>query len=320
MTAPKDLARLAKFKEDCRFRMLGKVPANKGKPGKNKGQKPWNKSLTYEQKKKRSAEVAIAHGKARRGKYIWITNGVAELQILYIHAIPIGWNRGKLKGRIPANKGIPLSEERLEAARTASRKAADITRGIPRTPEDRKKVSNGNKEAWKRIKIEGRAEEITRKAAKTHLGQKHRQKTQEERQRLSEIALAQISSGKRNPHENYKQIKKAIQSVKGGKIICQSSWEEKFARSLDSNSRVISFSKDKIRIPYIFNAKQRIYIVDFYILYASGSRELVEIKPSIFLDQNENPAKFEAARKWCAERNIDFVVLTEKEFKLFNEL
>jgi TnsA endonuclease-like protein len=120
-----------------------------------------------------------------------------------------------------------------------------------------------------------------------------------------------ILSGKHNPHKSHK--KKLLNTIKGGEIFCQSTWEEAYANHLESNILVVSFKKDKIRLPYMFENKKRVYITDYFVKYSDGTQELVEIKPKCFLDYPQNTAKFEAAKIWCNDNGARFVIITEDE-------
>lgn len=128
-----------------------------------------------------------------------------------------------------------------------------------------------------------------------------------------------ILDGKINPQETITKTKsKTIETVKGGVIHCNSSWEEVYARFLDRYSGTIYFGKDKIRIPYFDKEnKRRIYIVDF-IVYFCCSTLLVEIKPEIFLNDLNVQLKAEAARDWCAKNGATFVFITDDEIAGFN--
>ena len=134
---------------------------------------------------------------------------------------------------------------------------------------------------------------------------------------MRDSCIENILLGKTAPHTHrYKAITTIVQSIKGGTVRCQGSWENAFVSTLDVDKSVVSFTKDKIRIPYLLNNEQYIYIVDFLVTYSCGKKELIEIKPAKLTETDENIAKFAAARTWCAENNATFVVLTENELFL----
>lgn len=123
------------------------------------------------------------------------------------------------------------------------------------------------------------------------------------------------------------------------KIEARSSWELKLMRWADNNSAVIKWSSETIKIPYISsceNMKQRLYHMDFFIYYKTNTgatrKLLVEVKPycqtippkkrgrkklETFLNEQKtyqvNLDKWEAAKKYAADRGWGFVIMTEYE-------
>lgn len=79
----------------------------------------------------------------------------------------------------------------------------------------------------------------------------------------------------------------------------RSSWEALY-HAFDPEAKY-----EEVRIPYCFEGKERIYIVDFVNHY---SRKLVEVKPRELAYDKLTQAKFEAARKWALDRGYDFVL------------
>lgn len=117
-------------------------------------------------------------------------------------------------------------------------------------------------------------------------------------------------------------------------IVMRSSWEKIFAQWLDRNPKIIAWSSESIAIKYFNPVKNRVarYYPDFFIKTVVGDEYIVEIKPhketkppinkgrkskKTLLYENKtwavNHAKFTAAKKWCKERNMKFVIYTEKE-------
>ena len=118
-------------------------------------------------------------------------------------------------------------------------------------------------------------------------------------------------------------------------IYYRSSWEKKFMIFCDNNSSIIEYSSEEIVIPYRspLDGRMHRYYVDFYIKIRTKTNEvkkyLIEVKPkkqtlppppekrqtktykdkvSTFL---KNQAKWEAARHWCGDRQMEFLILTE---------
>ena len=117
-----------------------------------------------------------------------------------------------------------------------------------------------------------------------------------------------------------------------GTIRYRSSWELAFMNFCDTNDNILAWASEAIQIPYINPLKQKKthYIPDFFIKYrnAAGQEvaEMIEIKPSKETSleaagrsvRNQayavvNQAKWKAAASWCADRNINFRILTEMD-------
>jgi hypothetical protein len=121
-------------------------------------------------------------------------------------------------------------------------------------------------------------------------------------------------------------------------ILCRSLWERKFCKYLDENKNILRWSFENIKIPYAspLDKQMHYYIPDFLLEKKNKdntiSTIIVEIKP---LKQTKQPiltesvskrtfsknmqtylinqAKWEAAKQFCKEHDIKFIVLTEKE-------
>lgn len=134
-----------------------------------------------------------------------------------------------------------------------------------------------------------------------------------------------------NPHKYLGEL---------SEITYRSSWELKMFRFLDSNPYVLAWASEPVAIPYmkpvIVNGKPAMkkarYFPDIYVEYVDNdgkeNKEMIEIKPlkqtkksrakdsKIRIQENYtlavNMAKWEAAREWCALRNITFKISTEK--------
>jgi len=117
-----------------------------------------------------------------------------------------------------------------------------------------------------------------------------------------------------------------------GTIRYRSSWELAFMNFCDTNDNILAWASEAIQIPYVNPLKQKKthYIPDFFIKYrnAAGQEvaEMIEIKPSKETSleaagrsvRNQayavvNQAKWKAAASWCADRNINFRILTEHD-------
>ena len=118
-------------------------------------------------------------------------------------------------------------------------------------------------------------------------------------------------------------------------IVYRSLWERKFMVFCDKNPNVIEWGSEEIVIPYRSPIDGRFhrYYVDFYIKITTKSNEvkkyLIEIKPKkqtipppqekkqtkVWKDKAltfcKNKAKWEAAKEWCEDRQMEFLILTE---------
>jgi hypothetical protein len=114
-------------------------------------------------------------------------------------------------------------------------------------------------------------------------------------------------------------------------IICRSSWETKMCIWLDNNNNVLEWSSEGHRIPYFFEGRNRIYYPDFYVMFRSRKKFIVEVKPekdmrmpkkkkksqrTMLLREHTflmNQAKFKAAKRYCKKLGYKFIVITEKD-------
>jgi hypothetical protein len=120
-------------------------------------------------------------------------------------------------------------------------------------------------------------------------------------------------------------------------IICRSSWERRFCHWCDLNESIISWGSEEFFIPYYNPAKERVcrYFPDFIIKVKEQSGQIktyvVEVKPAkqtvppqkksrvtkSYIHECTtyavNQAKWKAAKEWCADRMLEFIVITEKE-------
>ena len=120
-------------------------------------------------------------------------------------------------------------------------------------------------------------------------------------------------------------------------IIYRSLWERKFMVYCDSNINVLEWASEEIAIPYGSPVDQRShrYFPDFYmkVKETDGAikKYVIEVKPlkqcsppkkpkrqtkgyiREAFEYAKNQAKWKEAREWCADRQWEFKVVTEKE-------
>jgi hypothetical protein len=115
-------------------------------------------------------------------------------------------------------------------------------------------------------------------------------------------------------------------------IVYRSSWEFTMMRRLDRDKDVIAWASEELVIPYISPIDERVhrYFPDLIYQTKEGTF-VVEIKPEAQTKQpikgkkkkktfaNEvityeiNSAKWRAAKEFCEDRKLKFVILTERD-------
>ena len=120
-------------------------------------------------------------------------------------------------------------------------------------------------------------------------------------------------------------------------IICRSSWERKFCHWCDLNENILEWGSEEFFIPYISPVDNRVHrYYPYFIIKVKEQTGKVktyvnEVKPQrqtfppkkksritkSFLYEAQtyavNQAKWKAAQEWCADRLLEFKVITEKE-------
>jgi hypothetical protein len=120
-------------------------------------------------------------------------------------------------------------------------------------------------------------------------------------------------------------------------VVYRSLWELKFMKWCDTNPNVSEWGSETVIVPYISPLDKKIhrYFVDFYIKVKSKDgkvqKYLIEIKPERFtkppaipqkktkrfvdevFQYGVNEAKWKAAFEFCSDRNMKFMILTEKD-------
>tara|TARA_Y100000310_G_scaffold131016_1_gene130232 strand:- start:233 stop:706 length:474 start_codon:yes stop_codon:yes gene_type:complete len=120
----------------------------------------------------------------------------------------------------------------------------------------------------------------------------------------------------------------------------RSSWELKFFQWCDKNTNVLEWSSESVVVPYRspVDGRYHRYYVDNAVALKEGNdikRYLVEIKPykqtipptqskrkkqsTILYEKTTfavNQSKWEAAKKFASQRNMEFIILTENELGL----
>ena len=120
-------------------------------------------------------------------------------------------------------------------------------------------------------------------------------------------------------------------------IVCRSSWEFRFCQYCDSTDAILEWSSEELWIPYkspVDNRTHR-YFPDYIMKVRESNGEIktyiIEVKPKkqtkapvkrkritksyIYECKTYavNQAKWKAAKEFCADRLIEFKIITEKE-------
>ena len=121
------------------------------------------------------------------------------------------------------------------------------------------------------------------------------------------------------------------------RIINRSLWERKFMVYCDKNNNILEWASEEIAIPYRSPIDNRVhrYFPDFYMKVKEMNgrirKYIIEVKPSKqtkppvkpkrqtkkyiseAYEYAKNQAKWKMAREFCADRQWEFKVVTEKE-------
>ena len=121
-------------------------------------------------------------------------------------------------------------------------------------------------------------------------------------------------------------------------IVYRSLWERKMMVYCDLNDNIMEWASEEFFVPYYDPTMKKAgrYFPDFFIKYTDKDgrvrRSVIEVKPmretvepvatkgkskKTILTENinyvRNQAKWKAAREFCADRNLEFRIMTEKE-------
>ena len=119
-------------------------------------------------------------------------------------------------------------------------------------------------------------------------------------------------------------------------IICRSSWERKFCSWCDLNENVLEWGSEEFWSPYRApDGRVRRYFPDFimkvkeqdgkiktYVIEVKPKKQTLKPKPRKKVTKSYlyecktyevNQAKWKAAKEWCADRKVEFKIVTEKE-------
>ena len=119
-------------------------------------------------------------------------------------------------------------------------------------------------------------------------------------------------------------------------IICRSNWERKFCSWCDLNENILEWGSEEFWIPYrapdgrvrryfpdfIMKVKEQTGEIKTYVIEVKPRKQTLKPKPRKKVTKSYlyecktyevNKAKWKAAREWCADRKVEFKIVTEKE-------
>lgn len=118
---------------------------------------------------------------------------------------------------------------------------------------------------------------------------------------------------------------KLFNSQKTQPVIYRSSYEKRFISWLETNPKVKKWGSECAPIPYMYiDGHMHNYYPDFIVEMTNGDVLVIEIKPfnqTIKPDEADdyayntyvkNMCKWQAAKKFCDDRNMKFQIVTER--------
>ena len=139
-------------------------------------------------------------------------------------------------------------------------------------------------------------------------------RSEQTKELMADIKSSQWLDGKYNG-VNFKSFYKKgkyFSNKLNKEVFYRSSYEKEVYEFLDTDSTVLTYLSEPVRIRYEDGNQGRYYLPDLLITYNNGSQKLVEIKPKYLVSTIKNQSKFKAARQYCDEKGIIFEVWTEE--------
>lgn len=246
------------------------------------------------------------------------------------------------KGNVPWHKGRTgvYSKKALEAMSEAKKGIHPWNRGKKNPFLTRRNLENN---PMNRLEIRKKAIEIRKKNKKAWIkrefrlcecncgckfrckinskqrfisGHNSRNRDVETKNKMSLSALRNIERGRVEP--SWKNCKRGwFYSHKNkASLRYTSSYELLAFQILETLISVKFYKAQFIKIPYIVDGENHNYIIDLYIEYKNGEKQIIEIKPTYMLHDKLVKIKSKFARKFARNNNMKFDIWTEKE--LFN--
>jgi hypothetical protein len=205
-----------------------------------------------------------------------------------------------------AKKGKKLSEEH-------KRKDSEALKKWHKENKETEKYKIRCSKISKSQKNKKTSEESKEKNRISHLGKTHSKET---KQLCSIKSSNAIIEGKIKPNSDV---------YKHGYFFSKLNNKEFYYRSLyelaayillddeDSQSIIKEWKTECLRIPYKYNGLIKNHVIDIFIEYKSGKKQIINVKPSGRTNEKQNIVIFKATQKYCDENNIVFSIWTEKE-------
>lgn len=199
-----------------------------------------------------------------------------------------------------------------------------------KNPEFKKKFNEMRKSLWEdnnfRKKFKEAHQTILSRANHSRASKKHWKnekfrnsmiqflRSDAHRNYMSELVTAKIISGKWNPHGGCYKHGYFYTSKLKKRLFYRSSLELIVFQKLEKDNNVKWFDSEPFRIPYInINGVKKFYIPDILICFLDGHKELVEIKPDIFLNDDTVQLKIQAMKIYCIKNNMICNIMLESD-------
>lgn len=267
---------------------------------------------------------------SKRGKVVCLECGgefklISYTHLKYVHNMTYSEYLMKHLGAETMSKELlekhrqnSLEAQNLPDVKRRHRKACKEAQNRPKVVEKKRRNALA---AWSRPGVmEKQQQSIRRAVNRIGVREKHRQsalRVMKEvhnrpavRKKHSEAASRLILEGRIGPPHGKRG--RFFSKKSGKEIYYQSSYELVAFELLEQMSEVISFGRGPA-IPYLWeDGSRHLYLADFLVVYRSGRLEVIEVKAKWALEHEDNPTKFAAARDYCEQNGMTFVVWTEE--------
>ena len=95
--------------------------------------------------------------------------------------------------------------------------------------------------------------------------------------------------------------------------------EQDYLYVLDYEREVVFFEEQPLSIEYVWDGKKLRYTPDFHVIRGE-IHELVECKPLVFVNTEDNQRKFSVAQTWCKDQGWSFSVITDQDLRQSHRL